>query len=554
MTEFPLSSPAQVGRPVDAYPDKIDGAVLKIAGVVVLGAIMSILDITVVNVALPELQTTFTGTDNPLSYATVAWTVTAYTLALATVIPLTGWAADRFGTKRLYMLAIALFTLGSVLCAAATSINLLILFRVLQGLGGGLLMPLGMTIMTRAAGPHRMGRLMAILGIPMLLGPILGPILGGYLIDAVSWHWIFLINLPLGIIALLYAAWALPKDTPEPSESFDFLGMAMMSPGLAMFLYGISSIPEAGTFFSAKVMGWGTAGLLLLIAFVIYSFKPKHPLLDFRLFQNRNLTVATITMFIFGAAFFGGLLLVPTYFQQVRGEDALHAGLLVAPQGIGAMVTMPIAGALADKKPVGRIVPFGLLAIIVGMFLLSRVDGDTSYWGYIIPVLFLLGLGMGGTMMPIMTSAIKTLTAHQVARGSTLLNITQQIASSVGVAIMSVVLTNGLKNDALVSQAAGFREASAGVTDPAQIQQLLPQFPKVAEILAAAGNDQAAGAAKLAAAAADAAGKVFGNSFLVAAFLVLLTLVPAFFLPRDHEESHLTDDEDDAPAAPVFVH
>ena len=164
------------------YPDNIDGAVLKIAGVVVLGAIMTILDITVVNVALPTFQTAFTGIDDPLPYSTVAWTVTGYTLALATVIPLTGWAADRFGTKRLYLAAIGLFTLGSALCAAAQSIEMLITFRVLQGLGGGMLMPLGMTIMTRAAGPHRMGRLMAVLGIPMLLGPIMGPILGGWLI------------------------------------------------------------------------------------------------------------------------------------------------------------------------------------------------------------------------------------------------------------------------------------------------------------------------------------------------------------------------------------
>ena len=546
-----MSSSAPVDAPV-VYPDEIDGAVLKVAGVVVLGAIMSILDITVVNVALPTFQREFSSGGQELAYSTVAWTVTAYTLALATVIPLTGWAADRFGTKRLYMLAIGLFTAGSVLCAAASSIEMLILFRVLQGLGGGLLMPLGMTIMTRAAGPHRMGRLMAILGVPMLLGPILGPILGGWLIDAASWHWIFLINLPLGVAALVYAAWALPADKPEPSESFDLVGMLMMSPGLAMFLYGVSSIPEAGTFFAAKVIGWGTAGLLLLVAFVLYSFKPQHPLLDLRLFANRQLTIATITMFIFSAAFFGGLLLVPTYFQQVRGEDALHAGLLVAPQGIGAMLTMPIAGALADKKPIGRIVPFGLVAIIVGMFLLSRVDGDTSYWGYIIPALFLMGLGMGGTMMPIMTSAIKTLTAHQVARGSTLLNITQQIASSVGVAIMSVVLTNGLKGDALVTQSRGFAEASAGVSDPNQIQQLLQQFPQVAEILASAGADQAAGQAALMSAVADASGKIFGQSFLVAALLVLLTLIPAFFLPRKHEESHLLDDEPGH--TPVLMH
>ena len=542
-----MSSPAQI-----EYPDKIDGAVLKIAGVVVLGAIMSILDITVVNVALPDLQTTFTGEGNPLPYSTVAWTVTAYTLALATVIPLTGWAADRFGTKRLYMLALLLFTAGSLLCAAATSINMLILFRVVQGLGGGLLMPLGMTIMTRAAGPARMGRLMAILGIPMLLGPIGGPILGGYLIDKVSWHWIFLINLPLGIAALVYAQWALAKDAPEPTEAFDWLGMILMSPGLAFFLYGVSSIPTEGTATSPKVLGFVGAGLVLIIAFVFHSFRPEHPLLDLRLFKNRNLTWALVTMFIFAGAFFGGLLLVPTYLQTVRGEGALDAGLLVAPQGIGAMLTMPIAGALADKLPVGRIVPFGLATITLGMFGLTQVDGDTSYWGYLIPVLFVMGMGMGATMMPLMTSAIKALTAHQVARGSTLLNITQQVASSIGVAIISVVLTNGLKNDELVSQASAFGEASAA--NPGNTGSLLQQFPLVGEILGRFGNDAAAGQAALASAVQNAMGEVFGKTFLVAAIMVAFTLVTASFLPRKHEESNLLDEDAVAVAPPVVMH
>ena len=240
---------------------------------------------------------------------------------------MTGWAADRFGTKRLYMTALLLFTLGSVLCAMATSIGMLIGFRALQGLGGGMLMPLGMTIMTRAAGPARMGRLMAILGVPMLLGPIFGPILGGCLIDNYSWHWIFLINVPIGAAAIIYSWLVLASDRPQPSESFDWVGMALMSPGLALFLYGISSIPGEGTFFSPKVIIPGTIGLLMVAGFVFWSFKPEHPLLDLRLFKNRNLTVSIITMFLFAAAFFGGLLLVPTYFQQVRGETPLDGRL-----------------------------------------------------------------------------------------------------------------------------------------------------------------------------------------------------------------------------------
>jgi EmrB/QacA subfamily drug resistance transporter len=410
-----------------------------------------------------------------------------------------------------------------------------------------MLMPLGMTIMTRAAGPARMGRLMAILGVPMLLGPIFGPILGGYLIDNYSWHWIFLINVPIGAAAIIYSWRALASDRPTPSESFDWIGAALMSPGLALFLYGISSIPGEGTFFSPKVIIPGTLGLLMIVGFVFWSFKPKHPLLDLRLFKNKNLTVSIITMFLFAAAFFGGLLLVPTYFQQVRGETPLQAGWLMAVQGLGAMVTMPIAGALMDKIPVGRIVPFGLVLIIGGMYALTTLTATTPYT-FILPVLFIMGLGMGATMMPLMTSALKTLKSHDVARGSTLLNISQQVASSIGVAIMSVVLTNGLKNDPLLAASSAFNEATAGVKDPAQLGAIAARFPEVAALLAK-------GQEVLMAAVHEAMAVAFSTTFMVAAVLLTFTLIPAYFLPRKHEESHLLDDASaDDVAASVMLH
>ena len=525
-------------QPAVEYPDDLDAAVLKVAGVVVLGAIMSILDITVVNVALPTFQAEFGSPGHEVAYSHVAWTVTAYTLAMATVIPMTGWAADRFGTKRLYMTAIFLFTLGSVLCATATTINMLIGFRVLQGLGGGMLMPLGMTIMTRAAGPHRIGRLMAVLGVPMLLGPILGPILGGWLIEVASWHWIFLINLPLGVIAIIYAWRVLDRDTPEPSESFDFLGMALMSPGLALFLFGVSSLPqEQGEFSAPRVWVPMLVGVLLMLAFVWHSFRPEHPLLDLRLFRNRNLAVSIITMFMFAAAFFGGLLLVPTYFQQVRGESTLAAGLLVAPQGLGAMVTMPIAGRLVDRLPVGRIVPVGLVLIVVGMFGLTQVTATTPY-GEIVAMLFVMGLGMGATMMPLFTSALKTLKAHEVARGSTLLNINQQISSSVGIATMSVVLTNQLNDSPVIPGTDKIPGVDGGITESAAA--ILFNTRPVA--FAHLGIDPVHVARGL----VDAA-SAFAQTFWVAWVLVVLTLVPALLLPRRHEETHLLDDEGQQP-------
>jgi EmrB/QacA subfamily drug resistance transporter len=523
------------------YPDNIDAAVLKIAGVVVLGAIMSILDITVVNVALPTFQDEFGSPDSPVAYSTVAWTVTAYTLALATVIPLTGWAADRFGTKRLYMSAIFLFTAGSALCATASSIDMLIGFRVLQGLGGGMLMPLGMTIMTRAAGPHRMGRLMAILGVPMLLGPILGPILGGWLIQVASWHWIFLINVPLGVIALIYAWRALAPDVAHKSESLDILGVVLMSPGLALFLFGISSLPaEGGDFGAPRVWVSMVIGIALMLAFVWHSFRPQHPLLDLRLFHDRNLTISIVTMFLFAAAFFGGLLLVPTYFQQIRGESTLHAGLLVAPQGLGAMVTMPIAGRLVDKIPVGRIVPVGLALIVVGMFGLTQITATTSY-GLIIAMLVVMGFGMGGTMMPLFTTALRTLSGAQVARGSTLLNISQQIASSVGVATMSVVLTNQLNNSPIIPGTQGAPGLGAGLreTQAAILSNTRP------DIVGALHVDPAAIARGL----VDAA-TAFSHSYWVAWVLVTITLIPALMLPRKRQASDVVNES----APPPVVH
>ena len=534
------------------YPENIDAAVLKVAGVVVLGAIMSILDITVVNVALPTFQNVFGSKDSPVSYAHVAWTVTAYTLALATVIPLSGWAADRFGTKRLYITAILLFTAGSALCSTAASIQMLIGFRVLQGLGGGMLMPLGMTIMTRAAGPKRMGRLMAVLGVPMLLGPILGPILGGWLIQIASWHWIFLINVPLGVIAMIYAWRVLEKDAPEPSESFDFLGMALMSPGLALFLYGVSSIPSEGTFAAPKVWGTMLGGAVLMALFVLHSFRPAHPLLDLRLFRNRDLTVSVITMFLFAGAFFGGLLLVPTYFQEVRGQSTLHAGLLVAPQGIGAMLTMPIAGALADRLPIGRIVPVGISVILVGLLGLTQVGADTSYT-FLIGTLFVMGLGMGATMMPLFTAALKVLRHHEVARGSTLLNITQQVASSCGVALMSVLLTDHLNSSPVIPGSTQVPQLPGGLTEAgaAIMHSTRPSaFAQLAALLHIPPHGVADGL--------DQAGAAFAHTYWVAWGLVALTLVPALLLPRRHRD--VPDSEPDSglqaddEAPPVVIH
>ena len=420
--------------------DRVDRALLAVASVVVLGTIMSILDTTVVNVAINTLSLDF-----HTSLTTIQWVATGYTLALATVIPLSGWVADRFGTKRLYMISIALFLAGSALSGIAWSAGSLIFFRVLQGLGGGFIMPAGMTILTRAAGPHRIGRVMSIIGVPMLLGPIIGPILGGWLVADVSWRWIFFINVPIGIAALFLAARNLPRDVPQKEQRLDLVDLLLLSPGLALVIYGLAETNSAGGFGSAKVLVPIVAGLLLLVAFVRHALGARDPLIDLRLFRNRTFATSSTTLILVAISVFGSFLLLPLYFQAVRGETALQAGLLLAPQGFGAMLAMPMAGQLADRTGSGRIVPFGLLAIIGSIAWWTQIGAHTSYVATSID-LFIFGLGMGFTMMPTFSGAMQTMRSEAVARGTTSLNILQQTGASIGTAVLSVLLASALSS------------------------------------------------------------------------------------------------------------
>jgi EmrB/QacA subfamily drug resistance transporter len=418
--------------------DKLDRGLLLVAGVVVLGAVMSILDTTVVNVAINTLARDF-----HTQLSTIQWVATGYTLALATVIPLTGWAADRFGTKRLYITSITLFLGGSILSGLAWSAESLIGFRVLQGLGGGMLMPAGMTILTQAAGPHRVGRVMAIMGVPMMLGPILGPVLGGWLVDDFSWRWIFFVNVPVGIAALTMAFRVLPRDVSDRSHRLDWLGLLLLSPGLALVIYGLAQTSGAGGFGSAKVLVPGLIGLVFLAVFIWHALRTSHALIDLRLFANKVFSASSATLVLMVISVFGGMLLLPLYLQVVRGESALDTGLLLIPQGVGAMIAMPLAGQLTDRTGVGRIVPFGLFVVGLSFLGLTQLAADTSYW-LLGADLFLMGLGMGFTMMPTFSGAMQTLRRSDVSRASTTLNIEQQVGASIGTAVLSVLLAHEL--------------------------------------------------------------------------------------------------------------
>jgi EmrB/QacA subfamily drug resistance transporter len=428
-----------VASPSSHEPEALDRETLIVAGVVLLGAVMSILDITVVNVAINRLAIDFDA-----SLTTIQWVVTGYTLAIAAVIPLTGWAADRFGTKRLYLTSLVLFVGGSILCGAAWSAGSLIGFRVLQGLGGGMIMPAVMTIMTKKAGPQRMGRVMGVLGVPMLIAPIAGPILGGWLVDDVSWRWIFFINVPIGIVAFAAAYIVLDRDEAQPTHRLDWLGMALLSPGLTFLIFGLAETSSHG---AGAPRAWVpiAVGALLIIAFLRHSWTAKAPLIDIRTFTHTRAGAAAGVFLLFAIAMFGSLLLLPLYFQNVRGQSAMQAGLLMAPQGFGAMITMPIAGRLTDRYGPTRLPAAGLPLAALGMLPFAFVTSTTSFV-LLCGSSFVLGLGMGLSMMPTMTAAMQAVPPAAIARTSTAMNIIRQSGASIGTAILAVILTSQISS------------------------------------------------------------------------------------------------------------
>jgi EmrB/QacA subfamily drug resistance transporter len=319
--------------------DRIDAHVWRISAVVIVGSIMSILDTTIVNVALATL-----GRELHSTIAEIQWVVTGYMLSLAAVIPVTGWAARRFGAKRVYVLSLALFTAGSALCGLATTSTELIVFRVLQGIGGGMILPIGQLMMAEAAGPKRMGRVMSVVAVPAMLAPILGPTLGGLILDNVSWRWIFFVNLPIGAIAIIAALRVLAKSKPAPTDSLDFRGLVLMSTGLPLVTYGLAEIGVTGGFTAVKVVVPILIGAALIAAFAVHALRVPRPLLNLRLYRRPTFASASIAMFCLGAALFGGMILLPLYLQGVRHENVLDTGLLTAPQGLGAALVMPLAG------------------------------------------------------------------------------------------------------------------------------------------------------------------------------------------------------------------
>ncbi|HKP91533.1 MAG TPA: DHA2 family efflux MFS transporter permease subunit [Thermoleophilaceae bacterium] len=413
----------------------LERSLLAIAAVVVVGAIMSILDTTIVNIALRTL-----GDDLDASLGSVQWVSTGYLLSLALVIPLTGWAAERYGARRVWLVSVVLFVAGSALCGAAWSLGSLIGFRVLQGFGGGMIMPAGMILIAQAAGPRRMGRVMSVIGVPMVLAPALGPVLGGLIVDNVSWRWIFFVNVPIGILGIWMGLRQLPRGQgSRDAGRVDLVGLALLSPGLALAVFGLSEVASHGGVRSTRDWLPLVLGAALSVAFCWHALRAERPLIDLRLFKGRAFAAGSATTFLVGAALFGGLLVMPLYYQLARGASPLEAGLLLAPQGFGVMLAMPFTGRLTDRVGGGRVALVGLLVLTVSTIPFAVVDSDTPY-AWLASVLFVRGVGIGATMMPAMAAAYATMETAEVPKGTTVLNVVQRVGGSIGTAILAVVL------------------------------------------------------------------------------------------------------------------
>ena len=439
----------ELAAELDPEP-RSDAYVRAVALVVLAGSVGPMLETTITSVAIGTLQEEFDA-----SVATIQWVSAAYLLALAMVIPLTGWLVERFGARRTWFAALWLFTIASVLCGAAWSTSSLIFFRVLQGLGGGLTLPLAQTFIAQASGPQRFGRALAFVAIPAQLAPVLGPVLGGVIIADLGWRWIFWINVPMELVGIALARRWLPESSPATQVRLDGLGLLLLCPGLAVLLYGLSeaSTPGAGS----KVWLPMVAGAVLVACFIGHALRTrKDPLLDLRLFTNRTYAAATATTFLLGLSLFGAMFLLPLYQQRARGHGVIAAGVLLAPQGLGALIGLLVSSRFAERVGTRRVVLAALGLTLIGTAVWGLVGTSAAPSDALLEVaLFFRGAGIASAGVPAMAAAYLHLTHAAIPRATSALYSLQRLGGSVGTAALAVILASRL------STAVGDHEVSA---------------------------------------------------------------------------------------------
>jgi EmrB/QacA subfamily drug resistance transporter len=406
-----------------------------VAAAFVFGIFMDLMDITIINVALPTLGRHFEAGNDSLE-----WVVTGYTLSLAIWIPASGWIGDRIGTKKTFLFALAMFSVASALCALAWNVESLIAFRVLQGVGGGMMTPVGMAMLFRAFPPEERAQASVVIIIPTVVAPALGPVLGGLFVDYVSWHWIFLVNLPIGIMGFLFT-WAFVKEEVQAKvDSFDWKGFALSASGLVLVLFALSRGPEAG-WTSTQVLATGAIGVLTLIALVYVELTTPKPMLNLRLLTDRMFRTSNVVMFATSGGLMGVVFLLPLYLQNLRGYSAVDTGLILMPQAVVIAIMAPLAGKLYPKLGPKRMLAFAMLVFAASSGLLMLVTLNTSML-VIMGILLLRGVGMSFIFVPLQAASFATIKHEDTGQASSITNTNRQVATSFGVALLATVLVS----------------------------------------------------------------------------------------------------------------
>lgn len=417
--------------------ERIDGQLLRIAFILVLGTFMATLDATIVSVGIDRLTDEF-----DVSVAEIQWVTTAYLLAVVAAVPASGWLADRFGGRRTWLAAVGVFLLGSVLCASAWSVTSLIVFRVIQGLGGGLLPATGQALLARVAGPGRTGRVISVVAVVPLLSPVFGPLAGGSILSVAPWPWLFLVNLPIGVTAALLARRYVPAVPPSTRRTaFDLRGALLLSPGLAVLVFGLTEVAHGRTLPATAGV---SAGLAMLAGFTVHGLRTRStPLVDPRLFARPPFGAAAVALLVLGASVFGTMFLLPLYFQTGRGMSAWEAGLLLAPQGLGAAAGSVLVNRTINKVPPRTLVIIGIVLILTGTAPFTQL-GHGLPDAVIISALAVRGFGMAMVGAPVMNIVYSRIAPEHLPRASGALNLLNTVGGSVGTAALAVVLQNRL--------------------------------------------------------------------------------------------------------------
>ena len=414
----------------------IDPAVWRTVWVVLVGGMAVLFDTTIVAVALHTL-----ASELHASVATIQWVSTGYLLALGVTIPIVGWAQRMLGGKRLWLIALALFLLGSVLSSLAWSAASLIAFRIVQGVGGGMLMPLMSTMVMQAAGGRNLGRVVSVISLPAVLGPIVGPVLGGLILQHLHWSWMFWVNVPFCIAGIVLAVMFLPPDGPVRRAQLDIVGFVLLAPGLVGLLWGLSNTSKPGSFGRGDALGPLIAGLVLLAAFTAWALRRRgRALVDLLLLRHWPLASSSLLLFLSGITLYGAMLLMPLYFQELRGTSALGAGLLLIPQGLGTLASRSLAGRLSDTMGARPLAVIGFLVVLVGTVPFAFAGAHTNQW-LLMAALFVRGAGLGIVTVPLMALGFRDLERHEMPDASIIIRIAQQVGGSFGTAVLAVVLT-----------------------------------------------------------------------------------------------------------------